>query len=51
VAREGLDHRQAAVLGCSPRAFSMRVHRARERLAAALARLNHPSLDPMEAMR
>lgn len=51
VAWEGLDHRQAAVvMGCSPRAFSMRVHRARERLAAAMARLDHPCLDPMEAM-
>jgi RNA polymerase sigma-70 factor (ECF subfamily) len=51
VAWEGLDHRQAAVvMGCSPRAFSMRVHRARERLATAMARLDHPSLDPMEAM-
>jgi RNA polymerase sigma-70 factor (ECF subfamily) len=51
VAWEGLDHRQAAlVMGCSPRAFSMRVHRARERLAAAMVRSENPSLDPMEAM-
>jgi RNA polymerase sigma-70 factor (ECF subfamily) len=52
VAWEGLDHRQAAVVvGCSPRAFSMRVHRARERLAAAMARRENPCLDPMEVMR
>ena len=52
VAWEGLDHRRAAlVMGCSPRAFSMRVHRARARLAAAMARLERTSLDPMEAMR
>lgn len=49
---EGLDHRQGAVvMGCSPRAFSMRVHRARRRLAAAMARCDQRSLDPMEATR
>jgi RNA polymerase sigma-70 factor (ECF subfamily) len=49
---EGLDHTRAAVVvGCSPRAFSMRVHRARHRLAAALARHDQTCLDPMEAMR
>ncbi len=49
---EGLDHTRAAVVvGCSPRAFSMRVHRARRRLAAALARLDQPCLDPMEVTR
>ncbi len=37
VAWEGLSARQAAaVLDCSPRTFSMRLHRARRRLAAAL---------------
>jgi RNA polymerase sigma-70 factor (ECF subfamily) len=52
VAWEGLDHRQGAVvMGCSPRAFSMRVHRARGRLAAAMSRLERTSLDPMEALR
>lgn len=52
VAWEGLDHQRAAlVVGCSPRAFSMRVHRARERLAAAIADLERTSLDPMGAMR
>jgi RNA polymerase sigma-70 factor (ECF subfamily) len=51
VAWDGLDHTRAAVVaGCSPRAFSMRVHRARGRLAAAMARLDQASLDPMEAM-
>ncbi len=49
---DGLDHSRAAVVaGCSPRAFSMRVHRARRRLAAAMARLDQPCLDPMEATR
>ncbi|OAI38483.1 hypothetical protein AYO39_01150 [Actinobacteria bacterium SCGC AG-212-D09] len=34
---DGLDHRQAAaVLGCSPTAFGVRVYRARKRLAKAL---------------
>ncbi len=52
VAWDGLDHtRAAAVVGCSPRAFSMRVHRARRRLAAELARRDATFLDPMEAMR
>ena len=52
VAWDGLDHTRAAVVvGCSPRAFSMRVHRARRRLAADLARRDAACLDPMEAMR
>ena len=52
VAWDGLDHMRAAVVvGCSPRAFSMRVHRARRRLAEALARQDATCLDPMEAMR
>ncbi len=52
VAWEGLDHRQGAVvMGCSPRAFSMRVHRARRRLAAAMAAVDQPCFDPMEATR
>jgi RNA polymerase sigma-70 factor (ECF subfamily) len=52
VAWEGLDHSRAAVVvGCSPRAFSMRVHRARRRLAAAMARDDAAGLDPMEAVR
>lgn len=49
---DGLDHARAAVVvGCSPRAFSMRVHRARRRLAAALSRQDTTCLDPMEAAR
>ena len=52
VAWDGLDHaRGAVVVGCSPRAFSMRVHRARRRLAAELARRDATCLDPMEATR
>lgn len=51
VAWDGLSVEQAAnVLGCSRRAFSMRLHRARKRLAAALARANPPEVQPtMEA--
>jgi RNA polymerase sigma factor (sigma-70 family) len=38
VAWDGLDHRSAAkVMGCSSGAFSVRVHRARGRLARALS--------------
>jgi RNA polymerase sigma-70 factor (ECF subfamily) len=49
---DGLDHTRAAVVaGCSPRAFSMRVHRARQRLATAMAHRDQTSPDPMEAMR
>jgi RNA polymerase sigma-70 factor (ECF subfamily) len=34
---DGLDNgRAAAVLGCSPGTFAVRLHRARKRLAAAL---------------
>jgi RNA polymerase sigma-70 factor (ECF subfamily) len=52
VAWDGLDHvRAAVVVGCSPRAFSMRVHRARQRLAAALGRQDTMRVDAMEAMR
>ncbi len=52
IAWDGLDHTRAAlVVGCSPRAFSMRVHRARRRLAAALDLQNPTCVDPMEAMR
>jgi RNA polymerase sigma-70 factor (ECF subfamily) len=32
----------AAVLGCSRRAFAMRLHRARKRLAATLSAADHP---------
>jgi RNA polymerase sigma-70 factor (ECF subfamily) len=43
VAWEGLDHRDAArVAGTSRVAFTMRVSRARRRLAAALAELDQP---------
>jgi RNA polymerase sigma factor (sigma-70 family) len=49
---EGLQPaRAAAVMGCSPRTFSMRLHRARRRLAAALARVDPARSDPMEAVR
>jgi RNA polymerase sigma-70 factor, ECF subfamily len=52
IAWEGLDHRRAAVvMGCSARAFSMRLHRARGRLAAAMATVDQSCSDPMEAMR
>jgi RNA polymerase sigma-70 factor (ECF subfamily) len=51
VAWEGLDARQAAVvIGCSQRAFAMRLHRARRRLAAAMTRLDPEWADPMEAV-
>jgi RNA polymerase sigma-70 factor (ECF subfamily) len=49
---EGLEPaRAAAVMGCSPRAFSMRLHRARRRLAAAITRADGARPDPMEAVR
>lgn len=52
VAWEGLDPtRAAAAMGCSPRAFAMRLHRARRRLATALGRVDPARSDPMEAMR
>ena len=39
----GLDPRSAgAVLGCSPRAFTVRLHRARHRLAQALRAADQP---------
>ena len=48
---EGLDAAQAAaVMGCSPRALTMRLHRARGRLAGALNRVDPAMTDPMEAM-
>jgi RNA polymerase sigma-70 factor (ECF subfamily) len=38
IAWDGLENREAAVLlGCSPRTFAVRLHRARRRLAGALA--------------
>jgi RNA polymerase sigma factor (sigma-70 family) len=49
---EGLEPaRAAAVMGCSPGAFSMRLHRARRRLAAAMTRADGVRPDPMEAVR
>ena len=52
IAWEGLEPaRAAAVIGCSPRAFSMRLHRARRRLAAAMTRADEAQSDPMEAVR
>jgi RNA polymerase sigma-70 factor (ECF subfamily) len=39
VAWDGLDHRDAAtVMGCSTSAFTVRLHRARRRLAGLLGR-------------
>lgn len=50
VAWDGLAGAQAAsVLGCSRRAFSMRLHRARRRLSEALARDRSEPLPTMEA--
>lgn len=47
VAWEGLSTEQAAtVLGCSRRTFSMRLHRARKRLSAALAVIDRPEPQP-----
>ncbi len=52
IAWEGLDPaRAAAVIGCSRRAFAMRLHRARRRLAAAMVRVDPTRSDPMEAVR
>jgi RNA polymerase sigma-70 factor (ECF subfamily) len=52
VAWEGLEARRAAVVvGCSPRAFAMRLHRARRRLARAIGELERAELDEMEAVR
>jgi DNA-directed RNA polymerase specialized sigma24 family protein len=52
VAWEGLDAQRAAVvIGCSQRAFAMRLHRARLRLAAAMTRLDPTWADQMEAVR
>ena len=51
VAWEGLDAQRAAVvIGCSQRAFAMRLHRARRRLAAAMTRLDPAWADQMEAV-
>ncbi len=51
IAWEGLDAGQAAtVIGCTRRALTMRLHRARRRLAAALASADPARTDPMEAM-
>lgn len=47
LAWDGLSAEQAAtVLGCSRRALSMRVHRARKRLAAALAAVDQSEPQP-----
>lgn len=48
VAWEGLDHGElAAVLGCSRNAVRIRLHRARARLAAALAAQEHTTSAPL----
>jgi RNA polymerase sigma-70 factor, ECF subfamily len=51
VAWDGLDHRAAAaVIGCSTGAFAVRLHRARRRLARALADEQQDTLEiPQEA--
>jgi RNA polymerase sigma factor (sigma-70 family) len=52
VSWEGLDATGAAVVvGCSPRAFAMRLHRARRRLAKAMGELDREARDQMEAVR
>jgi RNA polymerase sigma-70 factor (ECF subfamily) len=55
IAWEGLDRRQAAsVLGCTPEALSVRLHRARSRLSSAMervAREDDKDAGPMEATR
>lgn len=53
---EGLSgERAAAVVGCSPRAFRVRLHRARKRLAAALLQMEDGNAEArstsMEACR
>ncbi len=48
VAWEGLDHGELAeVLGCSRNAVRIRLHRARARLAAALADHDNPASAPL----
>jgi RNA polymerase sigma factor (sigma-70 family) len=52
VAWEGLEpERAAVVVGCSRRAFAMRLHRARRRLADAMVRVDQPGPDRIEALR
>jgi RNA polymerase sigma-70 factor (ECF subfamily) len=47
VAWEGLDSRRAAqVVGCSPAAFRVRLHRARRRVADALETESNPAPHP-----
>jgi RNA polymerase sigma-70 factor (ECF subfamily) len=51
VAWEGLDAQRAAVvIGCSSRAFAMRLHRARRRLSTAMAHIDPAWSDQMEAV-
>ena len=46
---EGLDHAGAGtVMGCSAATFAVRLHRARERFARALAELDRASATPTE---
>jgi len=52
VAWDGLEHRAAAtVMGCSTTAFTVRVHRARRRLKAALAADAHTTITIEEQAR
>jgi RNA polymerase sigma factor (sigma-70 family) len=51
IAWDGLEHRDAArVMGCSPAAFSVRLHRARARLRRALGE-SHPVVNTNNEMR
>ncbi|MGD0197608.1 MAG: sigma-70 family RNA polymerase sigma factor [Solirubrobacteraceae bacterium] len=48
---DGLDHREAAlVLGCSTGAFTVRLHRARQRLARELAECQAPAISLRESL-
>jgi RNA polymerase sigma-70 factor (ECF subfamily) len=52
IAWEELDHRDgASVMGCSTAAFTVRVHRARRKLALALAREDTESIQIAERAR
>jgi RNA polymerase sigma-70 factor, ECF subfamily len=49
---DGLDHAGAGtVMGCSPATFAVRLHRARERFARALAELDHLDASAREVTR
>jgi RNA polymerase sigma-70 factor (ECF subfamily) len=49
---DGLDHAGAGtVMGCSPATFAVRLHRARERFARALADLDRVGASAQEVTR